>query len=97
LDRVIGVLTFIIQPGIVQGIVATFGFTEQQAGWVAAAEMGGLAVAAGILALWTDRINWHRTLRNGAPLAAGADLASAFAHGVVYRHAGWAPTGDASH
>ena len=80
---VIGVQTFIIQPGIVQGIVATLGYTERQAGWVAATEMGGLALAAGILALWTDRIDWHRTLRSGALLAAAADVASAFAHDVV--------------
>jgi len=41
---VVGVCVFIIQPGVVQGFVSELGFTPEQAGYAASAELWGLAI-----------------------------------------------------
>lgn len=58
---VIGLDTFIVQPGLVGGLVAYGGFDEKQAGYIASAEMFGIA-ATTIAMTWLSRkISW-RTL-----------------------------------
>ncbi|WP_116366021.1 MFS transporter [Parahaliea mediterranea] len=52
----IGAAVFIVQPGFVQGLVSGFGLTEQQVGYVASAEMWGIALTTVALAL-----SGHRT------------------------------------
>lgn len=74
---VVGVQTFIIQPGFVQGLIERLHFTERQAGLVASAEVAGIALTSLALAFLSPRLDWRATIRAGAVLAAIANLASA--------------------
>lgn len=58
---VLGPAMFILQPGYVQGLVEYAGFSENQAGLVAAFEMFGIAATAVLINFFVDRFNW-RTL-----------------------------------
>ncbi|MEM7218393.1 MAG: MFS transporter [Pseudomonadota bacterium] len=57
---VVGVCVFIIQPAVVQGFVDVLGLTPEQAGYVASAEMWGLAITTIVLAFVAHRIDWRR-------------------------------------
>lgn len=57
---VIGPEVFIVQPGFVQGLVGYLGFTDQQAGFVASAEMFGIATTTILLTFAAHRTNWRR-------------------------------------
>ncbi len=46
---VIGMAVFIVQPGFVQGLVEYAGFDDKQAGYIASAEMFGIALATIIM------------------------------------------------
>lgn len=59
----IGGAAFIVQPGFVQGMVNYLGFTDQQAGYAASAEMFGFAITTMILVFVSDRINWRTAMR----------------------------------
>ena len=67
---VVGVQTFIIQPGFVQGLIEQLRFSERQAGLVASAEVAGIALTALALAFLSPRLDWRSTIRVGAVLAA---------------------------
>lgn len=67
---VIGMDTFIVQPGFVQGLVEKGGFGDKQAGYVAAAEMFGIALTTVAMVWLAARVRW-RTLV-GAALAVDA-------------------------
>jgi MFS family permease len=56
---VIGPEVFIVQPGFVQGLVAYLGFSEQQAGYTASAEMFGIAATTILLTFVARRVNWR--------------------------------------
>lgn len=56
---VIGPEVFIVQPGFVQGLVAYLGFTDQQAGFIASAEMFGIATTTILLTFAAHRVNWR--------------------------------------
>jgi hypothetical protein len=56
---VIGPCVFILQPGFVQGLVGQLGFTEQQAGYIASAEMFGLASTTVLLSFVSSRVAWR--------------------------------------
>ena len=58
---VLGPAMFILQPGYVQGLVEYAGFSEEEAGLVAAFEMFGIAATAILINFFVDRFNW-RTL-----------------------------------
>jgi len=57
---VIGPCVFILQPGFVQGLVEILGFTEQQAGYIASAEMFGLATTTVLLSFISSRVAWRK-------------------------------------
>jgi predicted MFS family arabinose efflux permease len=57
---VIGPEVFIVQPGFVQGMVASLGFSEPQAGYAASAEMFGIAATTVLLSFIAHRLNWRR-------------------------------------
>lgn len=59
---VVGPSVFIVQPGFVQGLVEYYGFSEQQAGYVAAAEMWGIAITTVLLIFLTSRVNWRHII-----------------------------------
>lgn len=59
----IGAAVFIVQPGFVQGLVASFGLTEQQVGYVASAEVWGIALTTVALALHGGRAPAFRVVQ----------------------------------
>ena len=75
---VVGVITFIVQPGLVQGLVSILNLTEQQAGFVASAEMMGVALTTIIMSFAVKRVNWQKVALGCLLLAAAGDFASAF-------------------
>lgn len=77
---VIGMQVFIIQPGIVQGFVSRLGLTEARAGYLASAEMFGIAAATVLSAMFSVRVNWKRLCGAALAILALADLSSAFIH-----------------
>src|ERR1700681_2479999 len=58
---VIGMDTFIVQPGFVQGLVEKGGFSEKHAGYIASAEMFGIASTTVAMIWLATRARW-RTL-----------------------------------
>jgi predicted MFS family arabinose efflux permease len=73
----VGVLAFIIQPGIVQGFVDLLGLTDREAGLTASAEMTGVAITAILTAALAHRINWQKTLSACLLIAVAGNAASA--------------------
>lgn len=73
---VIGPAVFIVQPGFVQGMVEYFGFSEQQAGYVASAEMWGIAATTVLMTLFHSRLNWRKLLVWSTLLVSAGNLLS---------------------
>lgn len=73
---VIGAAVFIVQPGFIQGLVQFYGFTEQQAGYIASAEIWGIAITTVVLALGAHHCNWHRILQLSLLLFIAGNLVS---------------------
>ena len=73
---VIGAAVFIVQPGFVQGLVEFYGFNEQQAGYIASAEIWGLALTTVVLALGGHNYSWQRIFRLSIVLFVLGNLAS---------------------
>ena len=81
---VVGPCVFIIQPAFVQGLVAVLGFDESRAGYVAAAEMWGIALATLALTLMPRLFgHWRHTLLGAALAAAAGNFASALTGDVL--------------
>ena len=53
---------FIVQPGFVQGLVEYLQFTDAQAGYVASAEMFGLAGTTILMSFVAHRLNWRHVI-----------------------------------
>lgn len=75
----IGVLSFIIQPGIVQGYVTHLGVSDSRAVDLVGLEMLGVALATVFMALIGTRIDWRAIVGGGLMIAAFGDIASAMA------------------
>lgn len=73
---VIGAAVFIVQPGFVQGLVEFYAYSEQQAGYIASAEIWGLAVTTVALALGGHNYSWRMVLRASILLFAVGNIAS---------------------
>ena len=73
---VIGASVFIVQPGFVQGMVEFYGFTEQQAGYIASTEIWGLALTTVLLAFGGHTLSWQSILKASLVLFMGGNLAS---------------------
>lgn len=71
----IGGMVFIVQPGFVQGLVESGGFTDKQAGYLSSFELGGFAVANIAMTIISTRVNWRSTLILSLIIAALANLA----------------------
>lgn len=72
----IGVLSFIIQPGIVQGYVTQLKVHEATAVNLAGVEMLGVALATIFMAVRGTQINWRWVVAGGLLIAAAGDFAS---------------------
>ena len=53
---------FIVQPGFVQGLVVYLDFSDQGAGYVASAEMFGLAATTILMTFIAHRVNWRSVI-----------------------------------
>ena len=73
---VIGPEVFIVQPGFVQGLVAHVGFSEQQAGYVASAEMWGLALTTLMMSWVASRVDWRKLLMVSTLVVVAGNLGS---------------------
>jgi predicted MFS family arabinose efflux permease len=75
---VIGAAVFIVQPGFVQGLVEFYGFSEQEVGYIASAEIWGIAVTTLALALGGHNYSWQKILKISLLLFVCGNLASLF-------------------
>lgn len=73
---VVGPCVFILQPGFVQGLVEYVGLSEQAAGYVASAEMFGIAATTVLLSIIAERVSWRNFLVASTVLCAGGNFAS---------------------
>ena len=73
---VIGAAVFIVQPGFVQGLVEFYGFDEQQVGYIASAEIWGIAVTSVALALGGHAFSWLKILKVSILFCVAGNLAS---------------------
>ncbi|QUD88640.1 MFS transporter [Phenylobacterium montanum] len=75
----LGVISFIVQPGIVQGFVSSLHMSEARANDMVGIEMMGVALATILTAAIGERIDWRRLLASALIIGVVGDLASAFA------------------
>ena len=73
----LGVLSFIVQPALVQGFVSHLGLSEFEAVNLAGIEMLGVAMSTVLLALPRIPLNWRYALALGLVLAILGNFASA--------------------
>jgi predicted MFS family arabinose efflux permease len=70
-------------PLLVGAMVADRGFTDQQAGLVASADIAGYAAATFVTAMWLIRRNWRRMALFGVAIMIAANLGSPFVSGGI--------------
>ncbi len=58
----VGPAAIILMPMIVGGLIDSYGFSEQQAGNIAALEGLGLVFASMLAAAWIRRVSWVKAL-----------------------------------
>lgn len=75
----IGVLSFIVQPGLVQGFVSELGLREAAANDLAFAEMLGVAIAACVAAVISRGMSWRMIVAASLVLAVLGNVGSAAA------------------
>lgn len=73
---VVGPEVFIIQPGVVQGFVEYLKFSEREAGYIASAEMWGLALTTIAMTFLSGRLNWRHVLSASLIIVIVGNLAS---------------------
>ncbi|MGF6395951.1 MFS transporter [Pseudomonas plecoglossicida] len=73
---VIGPAVFIVQPGFVQGLVGSYHFDEQQVGYIASAEMWGIALTTLFITFISRRFSWRLLLVLGILLSSAGNLLS---------------------
>lgn len=60
---IVGACIFIVQPGFIQGLVQLLGFSDQEAGYTASAEVWGIALTTILMALGGHKLSWIRVLK----------------------------------
>lgn len=73
----IGVLSFIVQPGLVQGFSSQYEVGEDVANFLASAEGFGIALATIITAFASRAVNWRIIVGLSLSVAAGGNIISA--------------------
>lgn len=73
----VGVLSFIVQPGLVQGFVSTLGMSDARADDVVGIEMMGVALATVVVAMIGTRVDWRALTLGMLITAVVGNLASA--------------------
>lgn len=73
----LGPAAIILMPMLVGGVIDGYGFSEQQAGYIAALEGMGLVVSSLLAATWVRRFSWTSALLAGFILNAVLNIVSA--------------------
>jgi hypothetical protein len=73
----VGVLAFIVQPGLVEGFVTALGLTDKQANDLAGIEMLGVALSTVLVSLMGERVSWRLLTALALGVAVAGNLASA--------------------
>ncbi len=73
----VGPAALILMPMIVGGLIDTYGFSEQQAGNIAALEGLGLVFASILAAAWIRRVSWVKALTVSFAAYAALNVVSA--------------------
>lgn len=76
---VAGMQVFIIQPGFIAILASALRLSEAWAGYIASAEMFGLAASTILAAILGQKLPWRAAVGIAAAVLAGADLASTLA------------------
>ncbi len=80
---VVGNSVIYMIPLLVGGMVSDRGFSEQQSGFLASADLGGYAVSTFVTALLLDRFRWRHMAFAGLALMILANIATCQAHDLV--------------
>lgn len=80
---IIGPAIFIVQPAFVQGLVELYYYSEKGAGYVAAAEMWGIALTTLAMTFFSHKINWRNILVLATLIMVTGNLTSIFVEGQV--------------
>ncbi len=73
----LGPAAIILMPMLVGGVIDDFGFTEQQAGYIASLEGMGLVVASLLATFWIRKVSWTTALLVGFVTTALLNILSA--------------------
>lgn len=77
--NVVGPAVFIVQPGFIQLLVTYADYSAEQSGYVASAEMWGIAVTALLLTFFIGRFSWRTMLLGAIVLVVAGNLGSLLA------------------
>ena len=80
---VVGPEVFIVQPGFVQGMVQYLGFDDRAAGYVASAEMFGIAATTVVMTFAAQRFNWRRVIAWSLAIMVATNLVCALVRDVT--------------
>lgn len=80
---VVGPEVFIVQPGFVQGMVQYLGFDDRAAGYVASAEMFGIAATTVAMTFAAQRFNWRRVIAWSLAIMVATNLACTMVRDVT--------------
>jgi MFS family permease len=80
---VVGPEVFIVQPGFVQGMVQYLGFDDRAAGYVASAEMFGIAATTVAMTFAAQRFNWRRVIAWSLAIMVATNLACTLVRDVT--------------
>lgn len=58
---IVGTLGILFLPLLVSGLIDELSFDKKRAGFIAATEMAGVAIASGLGVIWVRRFNWRTT------------------------------------
>lgn len=84
LTPLIGGMVYCVQPGFVQGLTEYAGFSDRDAGYLAAAEMVGIALTSVVLTFIAHRIHWRRAVTAFFALELLGNVASIGVHDFVW-------------
>ena len=75
---VIATLVFLTLPILVAGLAEQFGWVDREVGWLAAADMGGSALASLVMAAFISRVDWKKSVRVAIVFVIAGNLISIF-------------------
>lgn len=74
----VGVIAYMFLPLIVGGLADLYGYSNEQLGFIGAAEAGGMGIANGLAVFWMRRSNWRIIIMVSALGMITANLLSMF-------------------